>query len=106
MPISDAEAGNSTQVCSLPTDERRARLAMIRREILPHANRREVLADGMAFEFQHSPAMQKTLEDLVAFERGCCGGLSWNLDQASSGVLRLRIHGLAPDSELFRTVEI
>jgi len=35
--------------------------------------------DGVAFEFEQSAAMQKTLEDLVALERECCSGLAWNL---------------------------
>jgi hypothetical protein len=101
----DARSLDATRVCSLPDEQLRDRLAMIRREILPHATRREALADGMAFDLPHTPEMQKTLDDLVAFERSCCGGLSWILAQPSSGTLRLTIRGLAPDSELFRTME-
>jgi hypothetical protein len=88
-------------VCSLPSDQLSDRLAMIRREILPHATRRQVLADGVAVEFAHTAEMEKTLEDLVAFERKCCSGLTWSLTRPSADVLRLSVEGLGPDSDLF-----
>jgi len=78
---------------------------MIRREILPLAKRRETLADGLAFEFDQTAALQRTLEDLVAFERECCSGLTWNVSRTSQGLLRLSIQGLRPDSDFFRVAE-
>ena len=78
---SDAGAGicGCEDVCDLPTEALQDRLAMIRREILPLATHREALSDGMAFEFKHAPAIQKTLEDFAEFERECCSGLTWNV---------------------------
>ncbi len=104
MTASDAGTRDCEHVCSLPTEKLRDRVAMIRRDILPQVTRREALADGVAFEFEHSAAMQKTLEDLVAFERECCSGVAWNLRQPSGRVLRLSVKGLAPDSDFFRAV--
>ncbi|MEN8184079.1 MAG: hypothetical protein ABFS46_16250 [Myxococcota bacterium] len=101
---SDAGSGGCQDVCSLPNEELADRVAMIRREILPLVTRREVLADGVALEFEHTPAMQKTLEDLVVFERGCCSGLAWNLGRPSDRVLRLSVQGLAADSDFFRAL--
>ena len=79
MTASDPGTSGCEEVCNLPDDERHDRVAMIRREILPHVTRREALANGVAFEFQHTPGMEKTLEDLVTFERDCCSGLAWEL---------------------------
>ncbi len=107
MAASDTTASNAEQsgcedVCSLPSDELRDRVAMVRRELLPHVKRREALANGVGLEFEHTLAMQKTLEDFVAFERECCSGLEWKLRRPSSRVLRLDVQGLAPDSDFFR----
>lgn len=104
MTASDPGTCDTERVCNLPSDKLRDREAMIRRDILSQVTRREALVDGMAFEFEHSAAMQKTLEDLVAFERECCSGLAWNLRRPSDRVLRLSVKGLAPDSDFFRTV--
>jgi len=78
---------------------------MIRREVLPHVTRREALADGVAFEFEYTSAMHKTLDDLVAFERECCSGLTWNSSRPTGRVLRLSVQGLAADSDFFRALE-
>ena len=104
MTASDAGTCDCEQVCNLPSDKLRDRTAMIRRDILSQVTRREALSDGMAFEFEHGAAMQKTLEDLVAFERECCSGLAWNLRRPSGRVLRLSVEGLSPDSDFFRAV--
>ncbi len=104
MTASDAGTRDCEHVCSLPSDKLGERVAMIKRDILPQVTRRETLADGVAFEFEHTPAMQKTLEDLVAFERECCSGLAWNLCRPSGRVLRLRVKGLDPESDFFRAV--
>ncbi len=106
MTASETGIRSSEDVCSLPRDQRSDRAGMIRRDILPHATRREALANGVALEFEHTAAMQKTLADLVAFERDCCGGLAWNLTQPSDGVLRLSIEGLPPDSDFFREADL
>jgi hypothetical protein len=104
MTTPDAEIRGFEHACDLPSDRLRDRVAMIRRDVLPHATRREALADGFCLEFEHSPAMQKTLEDLVAFERECCSGLAWSLRRPSDRVLRLSVEGLTPDSDFFLAV--
>lgn len=92
-------------VCSLPSDQLSDRVAMIRRDILPHATRRQRLTDGVAVEFAHTAEMEKTLEDVVAFERQCCSGLTWSLTRPTGDVLRLSVEGLAPDSDLFTALD-
>jgi len=99
---SEGRACGCEAVCSLPSDERRDRVATIRREILPHVTRSETLADGVLLEFEHTPALERALEDLVAFERACCSGLAWGLHRAPVGVLRLTIGGIAPDADWLR----
>lgn len=100
----DAGDRGCGDVCSLPSDERADRVAMMHREILPHATRREALAAGVALEFADDPALERTLEEFVAFERECCGGLTWSLRRPSAGVLRLSVEGLAPDSDFLRAL--
>jgi hypothetical protein len=99
MKKDSTRAGGCEPVCSLPEDALRERLAMLRREILPLVTRREALANGVAFEFADSPALERQLEELVAFERQCCSGLGWSLQRPAAGVLRLCVEGLAPGAE-------
>jgi hypothetical protein len=89
-------------LCNLPAQDREARLSMIRRVILPLAQRRERLPDGLAFRFAYSEPLERTLDQLVAFERGCCGSLSWEARRNADGSLRLSIRGLSPDSPLLQ----
>jgi hypothetical protein len=97
----EAQPVDCDELCTLPDDARRDRSRMIRSLIFPHVTRREALANGWALEFDYNPAVEKTLDDLVAFERGCCGALMWTLARPSQRVLRLSIEGLPPDSPLF-----
>ena len=90
--------------CSLPSDQLSGREAMMRRDLLPRVTRIEPLEHGMAFEFAYSAAIEKTLEEVIAFERACCGSLAWDLRRPSQGVLRLSVEGIAPSSEFFRSV--
>ena len=89
-------------VCSLPADQLQDRLTTLRREIVPHVKRHTPMTEGMAFEFANTPVMRKTLEDLVAFERECCSGLTWNLGRLSDQILQLSVQGLPPDSDFYR----
>lgn len=104
MTTRTAGPGNIEAVCTLPTDALKDRLTMVRRDILPHARRREPLTNGTAVEFDFTPEFQRTLEDLVVAERACCDGLTWNLTQPTDAVLRLEITGLAADSDFFRAI--
>ena len=92
-------------LCNLPAEDREARLAMIRSEILPLAERRERLADGLCFEFPYAPPLERTLDQLVAFERGCCGSLSWEATRPAEHTLRLTVRGLSPGSPLLELGE-
>ena len=102
IPTPEARPNELDDVCSLPDDARRERSALFRTAIFPHVTRREVLANGWALEFDYDAAMEKMLDDLVAFERGCCGVLTWTLVRPCDRVLRLSIEGLPPDSPFFR----
>ena len=104
MTTSNGGTYGCGDVCSLPNDELSDRVARIRSEILPHVTGRQPLADGVAFDFEHTAAMQKTLEDFVAFERECCSGLTWDLHRPSDRVLRLSVQGLDPGSDFFRAL--
>ena len=90
--------------CTLPSDQLRDREAMMRRDLLPLVTRIEPLENGMAFEFAYSAAIERTLEEVIAFERECCGSLAWELHRPSRGVLRLSVQGIVPASEFFRSV--
>ena len=103
-PTSSGAGCGCTSVCSLPADQYEDRVAMIRAEILPKALRRERLANGVALEFGAGAEMQRTLEELVAFERQCCSALAWNLSDGTGGAIRLSVEGLSPDSDFFRAV--
>lgn len=90
------------QMCSLPTDALQDRLAMIRREILPHVKRTEMLPNGFICEFDRHSDLQAKLEDLVVFERTCCGGLAFDLQSLpDANTLRLTVIGADPHSGIF-----
>ena len=89
------------EVCDLSPEALRERIAAVRAEVLPHVASSGKLADGFAWEFEADPEMRAKLEQLVAFERQCCGGLSWQLGlTAASKRLRLTVTGIDPDSKL------
>ena len=97
MQESHDDGGN---VCSLPPADLHDRVTLIRTEILPLARRTQALPNGRAWEFARDAALQSKLGALVSFERECCGGLDWNLD-VEAETLRLRVEGIAPDSDFF-----
>jgi len=78
-------------VCSLAPDELEARRRRIRAEILPHVERKLDLPDGFACDFDSR--MKAKLEDLVALERECCGGLDWKVLDLADGGVRLEVRG-------------
>lgn len=62
--------------CTLAPDALAARKPVVR-NLLGEARATRKLADGVALEFDRNPAMRKRIEDFVAFERGCCGHLTF-----------------------------
>jgi hypothetical protein len=91
-------------VCTLPPDDLEARLAWIRDEILPHARTRERFANGLAWELEAAPGLAEKLDRLVALERACCGGITWQVAEGfEPGRLRLEVRGVDPDAPVFRS---
>ena len=82
--------------CSLGPAELEERLAMIRREIVPHVTRSEELERGLLLDFDATPGMRAKLEQLVELERRCCSGLRWELEEVGSATLRLGVTGTDP----------
>ena len=84
-------------VCDLPPAALEERRALIRREILPLVKRNRELSDGFAWEFDPSPELRAKLDEWVAFERECCGGLEWEIEAPpDDSALRLRVRGIEP----------
>ena len=88
-------------LCSLSAEQRSERVASIRLEILPHAEKREPLGRGYAWEFPARPGLRERLEQLVELERQCCSGPRWGLSESGSGTLRLTVEGVDPESKVF-----
>ncbi|MBW2314875.1 MAG: hypothetical protein JRH10_11845 [Deltaproteobacteria bacterium] len=89
--------------CNLSDEAFEARRTALRRDLEPRARGRETLADGVAVLFDASLEMRGVLDDFVAFERECCPGLGFSVEEAG-GALRLEIHGVDPNSRLFADV--
>lgn len=81
-----------TDFCRLPPQELRDRAEEIRAALVPRILRHEQLPDGIAWHFPDAPGIRKQLEDFAAFERRCCGGMTFAVEPSDVG-LRLRIQG-------------
>ena len=89
--------------CTLDPKALRERIAMVRREILPHATRTEALSDGRAWTFPAT--LRNRLQQLVELERQCCTDeVRFSLREIE-GELRLEVHGVDPNAEVFRALE-
>jgi len=89
-------------VCSLDDHGFKERREFIQREVAPYVVRHESFEGGLAWEFEPSTPLREKLDWLVAQERRCCG--SWEFavhDVSASGLLRLEVLGVAPDSGLY-----
>ena len=92
--VPTAAAPSRSDLCSLPDDERQDRVEMIRRELLPYVKRSEKLPNGLAWEFDRDPDIHAKLEHFVAFERECCSGLDFTLQELPGvNTLRLLVEG-------------
>ena len=81
-----------TDFCSLPPQELHARAEEIRAALVPQILHHEQLPSGIAWHFPASPGVRDQLEDFVAFERRCCGDMTFAVEPSDVG-LRLRIEG-------------
>ncbi len=79
------------EFCTLPDVELAARQEELRTTLLPEVLRSERTPTGMTLEFD--AALRSQLDELVAFERKCCPGIDWLLEEAEDRV-RLVIAGL------------
>ena len=96
---------DATSYCSLSPDELADRIAMIRRDVLPHATASEALPKGRAWTFDNTPEVAAKLEHLVALERECCReGVTVALVECVDR-LRLEVHGIDPNAAVFRSLE-
>lgn len=81
-------------VCNLPPDALRARVATLRAELLPLVRRRQRLRDGIAWEFGAGAAMRARLDQFVEFERQCCRGVTFGIEELpQADTLRLTVRG-------------
>lgn len=87
--------------CSLSREALRERLGWIREEILVYARRRERLVDGVAWELDAAPGLAEKLDHLVALERECCSGLTFErMPGSQPGTLRLELRGIDAEAAL------
>ncbi len=91
--------------CNLSDADFEARRTELRTRLLPLARGREELPDGLAVLFDATPRMREELDAFVAFERECCPGLDFSVQDAS-GALRLEIHGIDPRGSVFASVGV
>ena len=87
-------------ICNLSDEEHEARRTHLRETLFPQVRGREELSDGLAFRFDATPKMREELEAFVSFERECCPGLGFSLQDAP-GALRLEIRGIDPQASVF-----
>jgi hypothetical protein len=90
------------ELCNLSPDALRERLAQVRAEILPHVVAQARRSDGFDLDFRDTAETRARLEQWVALERQCCGGLRWELESGEAGGLRLSVTGVDPDSPAFQ----
>ena len=89
--------------CTLPREELPGHLAFVRREVIDKVTGVVDEAGGYRLYFAADPVMRRTLEELVAFEAGCCASLSFALAE-SNGQLSLAITGPAGVKEILDEV--
>lgn len=90
-------------ICSLSDAAFRERSQMLRKQLLSSVTATAVSPSGkgIVLTFPASRATRENLEELVAFESGCCGSLTWRVH---NDPLRLSIEGLSEGSKLLEAV--
>jgi hypothetical protein len=95
-------AVDPAEVCTLPSDDLRERLAWISREILPHVTGVTRLDDGLRLDLKAAPGLAQTLDHWIALERECCSGIQYQrVADPSPDRLRLEIRGVDPEASIF-----
>jgi len=98
---------NLADFCSLSPDDLEDRLAMVRRDLQPHASASQKLENGIAWDFEASPEMRARLEDLARLERQCCSDLEFEVWENPSGTrLRFEISGADPRTGFFDRLDL
>lgn len=87
-------------ICNLTDEQYEARRSELREGLISRVRGREELSDGLALSFEPTPEMREELDAFVTFERECCPGLGFSLED-SSGTLRLEIRGIDPGASVF-----
>lgn len=90
-------------ICNLSDAEFAARREELRAGLFQRARGREELPDGLALLFDATRGMREALEAFVTFERRCCGGLGFEVQDAP-GALRLEIRGIDPKTDVLAGV--
>jgi hypothetical protein len=90
-----ARADGCEVVCTLPAASLAERVAMLEREILPHARSGARIADGFRLEFARDPGIRQRLERWAELERSCCREARFELEERGEA-LRLSVHGIQP----------
>ena len=100
------EAGlDPLEICTLSTDSLAERLAWLRSEVLAHAVTSERNANGIAWELDDVPGLATTLDRLIALERECCSGITFeHRTSRTPGRHRLELRGIDPHAAVFATL--
>ena len=88
-------ASDCVSACSLDERALKERLAMIRREFVPHVSVSEPRDDGFVWELAYDETMQGKLEHWIELERECCSGITFVLSRPSESTLRLEVSGFS-----------
>ncbi len=98
-----ANTTESNVACSLPSERLQTRREELRTGLIPRIRRVRELADGYAFGLDLTPKDEAEARDFAAFESGCCGFASFNVerDEAESMVW-LSVRGPRGTVEIFR----
>jgi hypothetical protein len=94
-----------SKICNLTVEDRQARLRELRTKLLPLARGKQELPDGIALFFDAGASLRSELDAFVDFERQCCPGLGFSVQDAP-GELRLEITGIDPSASVFADIGI
>jgi hypothetical protein len=93
-------------VCSLSPEELADRLKWIRSEILRHARGKQRMQNGIALVVENIPGMPAQVDRWIELERDCCQGIQFERHPGqTSGEVRVEIHGVNPDGQLFSELQ-